>query len=211
MLWCVEQDCLKLNNNNHNYINLWLIIVFILNFFHNLFSWCIIRDVDPKFLTLTLCMRNIVMIKSSEKSFSNLPVVVYYCILFYYILYNGRYLQEYTALGTAGGIYHFRDQIRAGSPHAFFLVNGDVCGDFPLQEMYQFHESRDGAQPLITLLATEATRQQSCMYGCIGELWYILVYNKLSKLHFLVFHSLNIQYYTISPYRKMNFLLLNKL
>lgn len=80
-----------------------------------------------------------------------------------------RYLQEYTALGTAGGIYHFRDQIRAGSADAFFLVNGDVCGDFPLQEMLQFHQSRPGKGPLVTLLGTEATRQQSCMYGCIGE------------------------------------------
>lgn len=80
-----------------------------------------------------------------------------------------RYLQEYTALGTAGGIYHFRDQIRAGSADAFFLVNGDVCGDFPLQEMLQFHQSRPGKAPLVTLLGTEATRQQSCMYGCIVE------------------------------------------
>uniref|UniRef100_A0A2P2I7L1 Mannose-1-phosphate guanyltransferase alpha-like n=1 Tax=Hirondellea gigas TaxID=1518452 RepID=A0A2P2I7L1_9CRUS len=80
-----------------------------------------------------------------------------------------RYLQEYTALGTAGGIYHFRDQIRAGGADAFFLVNGDVCGDFPLQEMLTFHQTRPGKTPLVTLLATEATRQQSCMYGCIVE------------------------------------------
>ncbi|XP_018018007.1 mannose-1-phosphate guanyltransferase alpha [Hyalella azteca] len=80
-----------------------------------------------------------------------------------------RYLQEYTALGTAGGIYHFRDQIRAGGADAFFLINGDVCGDFPLEEMLKFHESRAGKNALVTLLATEATRQQSCMYGCIVE------------------------------------------
>lgn len=47
-------------------------------------------------------------------------------------------------LGTAGGMYHFRDQIRAGNPSAFFVLNGDVCADFPLQELYDFHKSKDG-------------------------------------------------------------------
>nr|CAD7265868.1 unnamed protein product [Timema shepardi] len=53
---------------------------------------------------------------------------------------NVRYLQEFTALGTAGGIYHFRDQIRSGNPQAFFVLNGDVCADFPLVEMLEFHQ-----------------------------------------------------------------------
>lgn len=79
-----------------------------------------------------------------------------------------RYLQEYHALGTAGGIYHFRDQIKSGNPDAFFVLNGDVCGDFPLQEMLDFHTGL--AMPsLITIMGTEATRQQSTMYGCIVE------------------------------------------
>ena len=38
-----------------------------------------------------------------------------------------RYLQEYTSLGSAGSIYHFRDRILA-------VMNGDVCVQFPLQE-----------------------------------------------------------------------------
>lgn len=50
-----------------------------------------------------------------------------------------RYLQEFTPLGTAGGMYHFRDQIRSGNPEAFFVLNGDVCTDFPLQEMFESH------------------------------------------------------------------------
>ena len=52
-----------------------------------------------------------------------------------------RYLQEFTLLGTAGGIYHFRDQIRVGDPEAVFLINGDVCGDFALKEMLEFHRN----------------------------------------------------------------------
>ncbi|XP_064122479.1 mannose-1-phosphate guanyltransferase alpha-A-like [Macrobrachium nipponense] len=79
-----------------------------------------------------------------------------------------RYLQEYQALGTAGGIYHFRDQISSGNPDAFFVLNGDVCGDFPLKDILEFHTSLS-TPSLITIMGTEATRQQSTMYGCIGS------------------------------------------
>lgn len=47
-------------------------------------------------------------------------------------------------LGTAGGMYHFRDQIRAGNPTAFFVLNGDVCSDFSLIDLYDFHKTRNG-------------------------------------------------------------------
>ena len=75
-----------------------------------------------------------------------------------------RYLQEFTTLGTAGGMYHFRDQIRSGSPAYFFVMNGDVCADFPLQEILEFHMEK---RALLTIMATEATRQQSLNYGCM--------------------------------------------
>lgn len=77
-----------------------------------------------------------------------------------------RYLQEFTALGTAGGMYHFRDQIRCGSPAAFFVMNGDVCADFPLNELYEFHIKRKNSW--VTIMGTEATRQQSQYYGCMA-------------------------------------------
>ncbi|KAJ9579165.1 hypothetical protein L9F63_024726, partial [Diploptera punctata] len=79
-----------------------------------------------------------------------------------------RYLQEFTALGTAGGIYHFRDQIRCGNPEAFFVLNGDICADFPLVEMLNFHQERKD-KLVVTIMATEATRQQSMHYGCIVQ------------------------------------------
>lgn len=78
-----------------------------------------------------------------------------------------RYLQEYAPLGTAGGIYHFRDQIRAGNPEAFIVMNGDVCAEFPLKSMLEFHRAHNNA--VATMMATEATRQQSLNYGCIVE------------------------------------------
>lgn len=76
-----------------------------------------------------------------------------------------RYLQEFTSLGTAGGIYHFRDQILIGNPDAFFVVNADVCGDLPLNEMVQAKKSNRGSVCL--MLTTEATRDQSLLYGCV--------------------------------------------
>lgn len=76
-----------------------------------------------------------------------------------------RYLQEFTPLGTGGGLYHFRDQVRAGSPSAFFLLNGDVCADFPLKQLWYFHQEKPEA--LVTIMGTEATHEQSVYYGCM--------------------------------------------
>lgn len=76
-----------------------------------------------------------------------------------------RYLQEFVELGTAGGLYHFRDQIRRSNPEAFFVLNGDVCADFPLRKLYDFHASKKGI--LISMLSTESDRLQSVNYGCL--------------------------------------------
>ena len=81
-----------------------------------------------------------------------------------------RYLQEYTALGTAGGIYHFRDQILTGNPEMFFVINADVCGDFPLIDMLEFHRSR-GSNACGTILATEVMQRLL-----------ILIFNKYSTV-----------------------------
>ena len=77
-----------------------------------------------------------------------------------------RYLQEYKSLGTAGGIYHFRDVIKNGNPQAIFVLNGDTAGDFPLQQMLNFHMAKKSN---FTILGTEATESQSINYGCIVE------------------------------------------
>lgn len=87
-----------------------------------------------------------------------------------------RYLREPDALGTAGGLYHFRDDILSPlndnhdcenkQVQAFFVMNGDVCADFPLEEMLDIHFNNKQNHPvLITVMATETTRQQSVQYG----------------------------------------------
>lgn len=78
-----------------------------------------------------------------------------------------RYFQEFRSLGTAGGMYHFRDQIGYGNPEGFFLLHSDVCGDFPLEDLLAFHRSKGNA--LITIMATETSRQQALNYGCIAK------------------------------------------
>lgn len=70
-----------------------------------------------------------------------------------------RYLQEYAALGTAGGIYHFRDQILSGGTEAFFVLNADVCSEFPLQEMLGFGQ-RHGAAHGFVILGTTVSRER---------------------------------------------------
>ncbi|KAM9189065.1 mannose-1-phosphate guanylyltransferase regulatory subunit alpha isoform 2-T2 [Mergus octosetaceus] len=77
-----------------------------------------------------------------------------------------RYLQEYAALGTAGGIYHFRDQILSGGTEAFFVLNADVCSEFPLQEMLEFGQQHGDAHSFV-ILGTTANRTQALNYGCI--------------------------------------------
>ena len=79
-----------------------------------------------------------------------------------------RYLQEYTPLGTAGGLYHFRDQILSGSPDAVFVLNADVCCDFPLSELLEFHRSHNEGKGC-TVMGTRASRKQAVNYGCIVE------------------------------------------
>ncbi|XP_051882039.1 mannose-1-phosphate guanyltransferase alpha-A [Pristis pectinata] len=79
-----------------------------------------------------------------------------------------RYLQEYVALGTGGGLYHFRDQILSGKPELFFVMNADVCCEFPLMEMIEFQKAQEQVNSFV-MLGTTANRRQSMNYGCIVE------------------------------------------
>ena len=88
-------------------------------------------------------------IKDSAKDFPHITV---------------RYLREYQALGTAGGLYHFRDQILKGRPDRFFVLNADICCSFPLNEMLRTFEEK-GAEALI--LGTRVSNEAATNFGCI--------------------------------------------
>lgn len=70
-----------------------------------------------------------------------------------------RYLREYQALGTAGGIYHFRDEIIRGNPQQFFVMHVDIACSFPLKEMAAFHQGHRG---LCTMLSTKVVYTPLC-------------------------------------------------
>ena len=75
-----------------------------------------------------------------------------------------RYLREYTALGTAGGLYHFRDAILKGNPDRFFVLNADVCCSFPLNEMLRLSEEKDAEA---VILGTRVSNEAASNFGCI--------------------------------------------
>ncbi|KAF2152951.1 nucleotide-diphospho-sugar transferase [Myriangium duriaei CBS 260.36] len=75
-----------------------------------------------------------------------------------------RYLREYTALGTAGGLYHFRDAILKNNPDRFFVLNADVCCSFPLQEMLRLFEEKNADA---VILGTRVSNEAAANFGCI--------------------------------------------
>lgn len=70
------------------------------------------------------------------------------------LIFAFSYLQEFTSLGTAGGIFQFRDQISVGGLDLLFVMNADVCCDAPLQEMVEFHSTL-GPGDKFVILSTE--------------------------------------------------------
>lgn len=79
-------------------------------------------------------------------------------------IYLYRYLREYQALGTAGGIYHFRDEILRNKPEQFYVLHADIACSFPLNELYQAHMKHRG---LCTILSTKVPKEQSLKFGCL--------------------------------------------
>lgn len=75
-----------------------------------------------------------------------------------------QYLREYTALGTAGGLYHFRDAILKGKPERLLVLNADVCCSFPLVEMLRLFEEKDAEA---VILGTRVTNEAASNFGCL--------------------------------------------
>lgn len=75
-----------------------------------------------------------------------------------------RYLREYRPMGTAGGLYHFRDQILRGKPDGIFLVNADVCCSYPLAELAKVAAAHKGGA---VVLGTRVPKAISQNFGAI--------------------------------------------
>jgi mannose-1-phosphate guanylyltransferase len=75
-----------------------------------------------------------------------------------------RYLREYVAMGTAGCLLHFKDEITRGSPDHFFVLNADIASSFPLEQMLRFHVSKGS---IATLMGVQVPKESTKKYGCI--------------------------------------------
>ena len=77
-----------------------------------------------------------------------------------------RYLFEYEPLSTAGGLFHYRDQITRGLAdwESFLLLNCDVCSLYPLNSLIKVHNE---AQKMGTVLCVKSEIKSSTQYGCI--------------------------------------------
>jgi len=87
-------------------------------------------------------------LKSVKREFSGLSIT---------------YLREYRSLGTAGGLYHFRDTISANMSN-FFVINADICCSFPLADMIQAHERHRGVG---TMFGVTVPKETATRYGSI--------------------------------------------
>ncbi|CAI9109569.1 OLC1v1009413C1 [Oldenlandia corymbosa var. corymbosa] len=73
-----------------------------------------------------------------------------------------RYLKEDKPHGSAGGLYYFRDLIMEDSPSHIFLLNCDVCCNFPLPEMLEAHKKYGG---IGTLLVIKVSAESANEFG----------------------------------------------
>jgi mannose-1-phosphate guanylyltransferase len=74
------------------------------------------------------------------------------------------YLREPESLGTAGGLYYFRNRIMQGNPERIILMHGDICSNFPMKQICEFHEShlKD-----VTIVGTTVSEEKAHRFGCI--------------------------------------------
>lgn len=52
-------------------------------------------------------------------------------------------MREYQSLGTAGGLYHFRDTILKGNPEQIFVLHADIASNFVRRTS---HRAREGGR-----------------------------------------------------------------
>uniref|UniRef100_A0A5B7AHR1 Putative mannose-1-phosphate guanyltransferase alpha n=1 Tax=Davidia involucrata TaxID=16924 RepID=A0A5B7AHR1_DAVIN len=73
-----------------------------------------------------------------------------------------RYLREDKPHGSAGGLYYFRDLIMEDAPSHIFLLNCDVCCNFPLPDMLEAHRRYGG---MGTLLVIKVSAESANQFG----------------------------------------------
>ncbi|KAH7532566.1 hypothetical protein FEM48_Zijuj04G0034000 [Ziziphus jujuba var. spinosa] len=72
------------------------------------------------------------------------------------------YLKEDKPHGSAGGLYYFRDLILEDNPSHIFLLNCDVCCNFPLPDMLEAHKGYGG---MGTMLVIKVSAESAYQFG----------------------------------------------
>merc|ERR1712137_456507 len=77
-----------------------------------------------------------------------------------------RYIKEESRLGTAGGLYKFREEICDGLDEnsSLFVFNCDIIAKFPLQELQIFHKEHGH---LCSILTKRVESKSVKNYGCL--------------------------------------------
>ncbi|PVV04322.1 hypothetical protein BB560_001169 [Smittium megazygosporum] len=88
-----------------------------------------------------------------------------------------KYLREYTLLGTAGGLFHFRDVIKRGNPTNIFLLYTDICSSFPLTELLEKHEQ---TKSMGTIMVKKVPKSNHSKFGYV-----VADSNKDMALHYV--------------------------
>ncbi|XP_042969759.1 mannose-1-phosphate guanyltransferase alpha-like isoform X2 [Carya illinoinensis] len=73
-----------------------------------------------------------------------------------------RYLKEDKPHGSAGGLYYFRNMIMEDCPSHIFLLNCDVCCNFPLPDMLEAHRTYGG---MGTMLVIKVSAESASQFG----------------------------------------------
>lgn len=68
-------------------------------------------------------------------------------------------------MGTAGGIYHFRDEIMRGSTESFFVLNADIASSFPMDAMLKAHKKYKSVS---TIMTTKVAKGSAHKFGCVA-------------------------------------------
>jgi mannose-1-phosphate guanylyltransferase len=72
-----------------------------------------------------------------------------------------KYLREFQPLGTAGGLYFFRDLIMTNSPDALLVIHADICSDIPVEDLVHFHASIAESANHMTVMSTTARKDMA--------------------------------------------------
>ncbi|KAJ1499569.1 Proteasome subunit alpha type-2, partial [Coelomomyces lativittatus] len=80
-----------------------------------------------------------------------------------------RYLREYQPLGTAGGLYHFRDELLKYQTQYLVVLHADMCAHVDLSHLLTWHLTYRATCPdlLATLLAVQVPKASTHCYGCM--------------------------------------------